>query len=241
MKTIDYVIFILDRFPKGHIFTYSDFNTEVNNKEAVIKCLNRLATSGKINKLSKGKFYKPENSVFDNLQPSQYQIVKDLLEENGKIEGYITGYGAYNELGLTTQVSNTIQIGKNEIRPALKRGIYKISFIRQKNKINKDNIPLLKILDSIRFIKTIPDSNIDNSCTRLIAIIKKLTDNQLEWIIKLVLKYPPSSRALLGALIDKSRGEKKTNSIRKSLNPITVYKLSVSESVLPNAKSWNIL
>lgn len=46
---------------------------------------------------------------------------KDLLEENGKIIGYLTGLSIYNQLGLTTQVSNTLQIGKNQIRPSFKR------------------------------------------------------------------------------------------------------------------------
>ena len=143
MKTTDYIIYTIDRLPKGYVFTYADFINEVNNKETVIKALNRMTVSGKISKLSKGKFYKPENTVFGALQPNQYQVVKDLLEEDGKAIGYLTGYSIYNQLGLTTQVSNTIQIGKNEVRSKFKRERYTISFIKQKNTITKDNIPFL--------------------------------------------------------------------------------------------------
>ena len=134
-----------------------------------------MAASGKIAKLSKGKFYKPEKSAFGKLQPNRYQIVKDLLEEDGKITGYLTGYSIYNQLGLTTQISNTIQIGKNTVRPGFKRAGYKISFVLQKNTITKDNIPLLQILDSIRYIKKIPDTTISSACKRLIEIIKELS------------------------------------------------------------------
>gem|GEM_PF-5525192 len=56
MKTTDYIAFIIDRLPKGYVFTYADFTTEVNQKEAVIKSLNRMVNSGKIAKLSKGKY-----------------------------------------------------------------------------------------------------------------------------------------------------------------------------------------
>src|ERR1035437_2201853 len=240
MKTVDYINFTIDRLPKGYVFTYSDFDKDVNKREAIIKCLNRLAVSGKICKLSKGKFYKPEKSAFGTLLPSQYQRVKDLLEKNGKIIGYITGYSFYNELGLTTQVSNTIQIGKNEIRGALKRGVYKIAFIKQKNKITKETIPLLKLLDAVRNIKIIPDTTIDNSCKRLIAVIKKLSSSEQDLFIKLAMIYPPATRALIGALIEKSLGAKKTAPLRSSLNPITKYKLRISESILTNAKNWNI-
>ncbi|MEO8962925.1 MAG: DUF6088 family protein [Ginsengibacter sp.] len=84
MKVSEYIAFTIDRLPKGYVFTYSDFDTELNGKEAIIKALNRLAASEKIVKLSKGKFYKPETTPFGKLQPNQYQIVKDLLETDGK-------------------------------------------------------------------------------------------------------------------------------------------------------------
>ena len=118
MKTSDYIAFTIDRLPKGYVFTYADFITDVNRREAIIKALNRMAASGKIAKVAKGKFYKPETTVFGKLQPNQAQVVKDLLEKDGKPIGYLTGYSIYNLLILTTQVSNAIQIGKNEIRPS---------------------------------------------------------------------------------------------------------------------------
>ena len=122
MKITDYISFTVDRFPKGFVFTYTDFPAEVNQKEAIIKALNRMVAAGKIAKLSKGKYYKPETTPFGILQPDRSQVVKDLLEENGKTVGYLTGYSIYNSLGLTTQLSNVIQIGKNVVRPAFKRG-----------------------------------------------------------------------------------------------------------------------
>ena len=111
----------IDRLPKGYIFTYEDFDVDVKNKEAIVKALNRMVESGKISKLAKGKYFKPEKTPFGVLQPSQEQIVKDLLDEDGKTIGYLTGYSVYNKLGLTAQVSNVIQIGKNETRPKFKR------------------------------------------------------------------------------------------------------------------------
>ena len=183
MKISEYIAFTIDRLPKGYVFTYADFTTEVNQKEAVIKALNRMVASGKIAKLSKGKYYKPENTPFGTLQPNQAQVVKDLLEENGKITGYLTGYSIYNQLGLTTQVSNTIQIGKNQVRPKFKRERYTISFIKQKNSITKENIPLLQVLDAIRYIKKIPDANIEASCKRFLAIIKNFTDKEINTLL----------------------------------------------------------
>lgn len=240
MKITEYIAFTIDRFPKGYIFTYNDFIDEVNKKEAIIKALNRMATSRKISKISKGKYYKPETTVFGNLQPNQYQIVKDLIERDGKITGYLTGYSIYNQLGLSTQISNTIQIGKNEIRSSFKRGQFTISFIKQKNIITKENIPLLQILDAIRYIKKIPDSTIESACKRFIAIIKELSKKNKKVMVRLAQKYPPSTRALLGALLEETGNASLTEPLRKSLNPITNYKISGVTKVLKAADKWDI-
>ena len=241
MKITDYMVLMIDRLPKGYVFTYLDFNTEVNKKEAVIKALNRMVASGKIAKLSKGKYYKPENTPFGNLQPNQAQIVKDLLEENGKITGYLTGFSIYNQLGLTTQVSNTIQIGKNQVRPNFKRERYTIAFIKQKNTITKKNIPLLQLLDAIRYIRKIPNADIEASCKRFLALIKNLRDQEINTLVRLALKYPPATRALLGVLLNNLEKEQATGLLFKSLNPITKYQLLGADKVLSNTQKWNIV
>ena len=241
MKIVDYISVKIDRLPKGYVFTYMDFATEVNKKEAVIKALNRMASSGKIIKLAKGKYYKPENTPFGNLQPNQAQVVKDLLEENGKLTGYLTGYSIYNQLGLTRQVSNTIQIGKNQIRPNFKRERYTISFVKQKNTITKENIPLLQLLDAIRYIKKIPDANIESSCKRFLVILKNLSEKEIDTFVRLALKYPPATRALLGSLLEQLQQSKATEPLLKTLNPITKYKLAGASKVLYTTEKWNIV
>ena len=241
MKVSDYIATTIDRLPKGYVFTYADFITEVNKKEAVIKTLNRMVESGKIVKLSKGRYYKPENTPFGNLQPKQAQVVKDLLEDDGKITGYLTGYSIYNQLGLTTQVSNTIQIGKNEIRPNFKRERYTISFVKQKNTITKENIPLLQILDAIRYIKKIPDATIESSCKRLLAILKDLPEKDKSTLVRLALKYPPATKAILGALLDELQPNSLTEQLYKTLNPISKYKLVGVGKVLSATEKWNIV
>lgn len=241
MKISENIEYYIDRFPKGYIFTYNNFPNMVNYKEAVIKSLNRLVDKGRIKKLSRGRFYKPESTTFGKLQPVQSQIVKDLLEKNGKIIGYLTGYSIYNQLGLTTQVSNIIQIGSAQIRPRFKRERYTISFIKQKNIITRYNIPLLQILDAIRYIKKIPDMSIESSCKRFLSILENLSNKEIETIVRLSLKYPPFTKALLGALLDRLKQEQLTKLIYKTLNPITKYNLPGVAKILSTTKKWNII
>lgn len=241
MKTTEYIRNKIDRLPKGYVFTYEDFNIDMNKKEAIIKALNRMVTSGKIEKLSKGRYFKPEKTPFGTLQPNQEQIVKDLISENGKVMGYLTGYSIYNKLGLTTQVSNIIQIGKNQTRPKFKRERYTISFVKQKNIIIKKNIHLLQILDSIKYIKKIPDTTIKASCLRFLEIVRTLTLDDKKELIRLSLKYPPSTRALLGTLLDETHNKSMTDRLKESLNPITKYEIPDVGKIFTKASNWNII
>ncbi len=240
MKVTDIVINKINRFKSGYVFTYDDFDLPVNKIQALKKILSRLVASGKIARLAKGQFYKPENSIFGILRPAEYQVVKDLLEEENKIIGYLTGLSIYNRLSLTTQVSNTIQIGTNKERKTKTRGKYRIRFIRQKNTITKENIPLLQILDSIRFIKKIPDADVTNSCKRIISILKELNETDRLSIAKYALKYNPGTRALTGAMLEQIDGSLITESLYRSLNPATVFEFKISKEFILENDKWRI-
>jgi hypothetical protein len=241
MKATDIIIDKINRLPAGYIFTYDDFNLQVDKIDALTKALGRMVQDGRLRKLSPGRFYKPRFTDFGEVKPEIFQVVKDLLQQNGKIIGYLTGYSAYNQLGLTTQVSGIIQIGTNEQKKSLSRGIFKIRFIKQPNKITKDNIRLLRILDAISNIKEIPDTTVEQSCKTLSGLIKKTNTGDKETLIRLAKKYNPATRALSGAILENSFGAQDSEPLLKTLNPSSVYKFGISESTLPNKRKWNIL
>lgn len=240
MKISDIVKNKVDKFRNGYVFTYSDFSLPVHQIDALKKVLSRMVKSGKIERLAKGKYYKPETGTVGMLKPDRYQVVKDLLERNGRTIGYLTGNSAFNKLGLTTQVSSTIEIGSNELKKPRKRGIYKIRFIIQKNTIYKDNIYLLQILDSFRFIKRIPGTTTEDSCKKLINILKALPDQEKERLLKLSIKYNPSTRAVVGAAMENIVGSGKTNPLFLSLNPASFYNIGISNKILKNKNKWRI-
>ena len=45
--------------PDGVVLTISDFNVDMQYQGALVKALNRLARQGTLQRLSKGKYYKP--------------------------------------------------------------------------------------------------------------------------------------------------------------------------------------
>ena len=241
MKVSDLVANKINRLKNGYVFTYNEFNVPVNKVDALKKALSRLEAAGKIVRLSKGQFYKPEKTEFGILQPPEYQIVKDLLEEKNKIVGYMTGVSIYNKLGLTTQVSNTIQIGTNIERKPRKRGKYNIRFLRQKNTITKENTYMLQVLDAVRFIKRIPDTDVNESCRRIISIFRDFSQEERIAIAKYALKYNPGTKALTGAILDHISKDSITDQLYKSINPVTDFDLKISIEALPTKQKWRIL
>ena len=242
MKIVDKIESQIKKIPQGQVFSYTDFDIEVERKDTIVKTLNNFVAKGKIAKFSKGKFYKPQLTEFGALLPSSYQIVKDFIEKDGKLIGYLTGYSIYNELLLTTQIANIIQIGTNQYRRPLKRGNYKILFVLQPNKITKANFRFLQILDAVRFVRSIPATTTNEACKRLIQIFKGLTTEEQTKITNLALNYTDYVRALCGAILEMNNADKSLLVLLdKSLNGVTTYKLDISNNILPTKTKWRIV
>ena len=222
----------VNSFRTDYVFTYRDLGLPPEYSANVIRKLNRMADTGVIQRLSKGRFYKPKQTMFGNLKPSQQEVVKDLLEKEGKIVGYLTGVSIFGQLGLTTQISNAIEIGVKGKKNNTRRGIYSIRFVQQANQISKNNIPLLQLLDCIKNIKRIPDSTPDSSYNRIREIMKSLDDKSIDSMVKLAMKYNPMTRAIVGAIIEDLFDEERARVLRDTLNPITVYKVGLTKRVL---------
>lgn len=230
----------IGKFADGFVFTAEDFPVPLDKQNTVTKVLNNMVAAEQIRRLCKGRFYKPQMSKFGELPPDTFQTVKDLLEKNGKIIGYLTGYSIFYKLGLTTQVPAMLQIAVSKEKKPVTRGNYRISFIIQQNMITKANVPVLQLLDCLRFFKSIPDAMPDDICRRLLLIFKQLTQEQINTAKRLAIKYPPSTIALLGAILETNNENEDITVLYKALNHQSSYKLDISSQILSNPKKWYI-
>lgn len=229
----------LDTIPQGKVFTIADFNVEQDKHPALVKALSRLVSSGDIKKVSKGKYYKPKQTMFGELKPDINELVKEFLERDGQLTGYITGTTAFAQMGLTTQISSKIIIGTNKYRNPLKRGEYTVSFLLQPNAITGENIPFLRILDALKLLKQIPAATPDEVIVTISEQIKKITVEQQKTLVGLAMNYAPYVRALLGAVLEGIGAE--TYELRSTLSGVTTYKIPVSNKALPTKSKWNIV
>lgn len=222
--------------PEGKVFTLV---IEGQSELAYFKALSRLVQSGVLVRLEKGKYYKPKTTRFGSIRPPESEIIKALTQKGGKITGYLTGNALYNRWGLTTQVPNTLSIARRTRLPEKELSGYKIKFVIRPFPFKETDIPMMQLLDALTDIQNIPDTSPEKVVPILAEKISNLQQPQMSRMMKLALEYPPSTRALLGALLEKNIPNQPTDLLRKSLNPLSKYKIKGIQKVLPNNTKWN--
>ena len=229
----------IESFPEGYVFSLADFDLKGSSEIALAKLLSRMATKGEICRASKGKYYKPRNTIFGMIGPAYNELVKEFLIKDGIMVGYVTGTAAFSEMGLTTQITQELMIGTNKYRRPLMRNGYKVRFLKQDNVITEENVELLRLLDAIRLIREIPAVTLDDACKTLMGLMQMLTDERRSEMELLALKYTNYVRAMAGAMFEEIGVEAPL--LRSSLNWTSSYAIPVSERVLPSKRNWRIV
>ena len=84
---------------------YREKFSEQMSEAAFTQAISRLSKTGEIKRISKGIYCRPKKTRFGTVLPSDREIVDLFTNQNN---GVIVGYGLYNSLGVTTQVSKRI-------------------------------------------------------------------------------------------------------------------------------------
>ena len=119
----------------------------------VKEILNRLNKANIIKTAYKGIYYIPKTNIFGEVPLANSKIIqyKYLVDKFGNVKGYITGAKLFNNVGLTTQVPNVIDIVTNECKNNNKYENKYLNVIIRKPKIeiNNENYKYLQLIDLI--------------------------------------------------------------------------------------------
>jgi hypothetical protein len=227
--------------PIGSTFTYQALAVNANEYGATAKALERLIKKEVIKRVSTGVFYKPKQTIFGELMPREEELLKNYLFDNDKRIAYITGLSLYNKLGLTTQVPKTIKIASRDKRIFASVGNIKGKPVKSYIDVSDKNYYILEILDALKDFKQIPDMDKKSGLLLLADRIKKWDKTDKTLLIKYGQKYPPRVRAILGAILENFMTNEEIKPLKVSLNPLSQYEYNITETILPNAKNWNII
>lgn len=240
MNITTYIKDKITRIDEGSAFTYDDLAIPNGEFTAASKSLSRLVRAGTIKRYRKGVYYKPKQTDFGELKPSDSELLKIYLFENNKQVAYITGVRLYNQLSLTTQVPNVIRIASNTKQVRGKVGNTIVRPAKSYVVVSKKNIPLLQILDVAKDFKSIPDGNRSQILSFLKTKIAQFSAKDLERFTTFAKAYPPKVAALIGAIFEVLGFEKQSQALRKSINTLSIYTFGITEDLLPTINNWNI-
>jgi len=229
----------IDKGSSGQLWTYKDFhNLPVI---PVAKALSRLAKQGVLLRVRKGIYFKPKKTVLGSTAADPLLVANAVLSHKKKAHTYAGGTGAFYNARLTTQVPATAAIISDVPHRHLKIGNTDIQVVYRKLSHMKDaSLNDVSLVLSLRAINKIPDTSASDAVLKILNMLGTDRD-RLDRVVGFASYEPPRVKALVGAMAQqlKYKGDKLAK-LKKSLNPLTKYKLQISH-VLPTAPDWNIL
>lgn len=230
---------ILKMIP-GNTFKYQELGVEPQEYRAATKAIERLIKKEIIKRASTGLFYIPKQTAFGNITPTEEELLKPYLFDGDQRTAYITGIALYNRMGITTQVPKNIRLASRDKRIITKIGCVEVKSVKSYVEVTNENYYFLELLDVIKDLKTIPDADKTQTIRFLLSKLAELTIKEKEKIISIALKYPPRVRALAGALLSQLNPANLSQELKKSINPLTIYRFKITSQQLPTIENWNI-
>jgi len=92
----------------------------------------------------------------------------------------------------------------------------------------------------LRNIRRLPDTNVADTLSRIKSLMKNGTLAPRR-LARFATVEPPRVRALVGALAETVGDHSEAvDSLRKSLNPLTTFKVHATRDVLPTGPEWQL-
>lgn len=159
-------------------FLTTEIQYKSYSKPWLYKELNKLCEDGKVLRYERGIYYIPTQTAFGPsiLDPGKV-IVKKYIDDGEKVIGYYSGVTFLNQLRLTTQMSNVIEIYTNN-EPSNVRSIeigkQRVLLRKARITVNRSNVAVLSFLE---MMNTIPAKYIDKEKKTIIE--QYIADNAI--------------------------------------------------------------
>lgn len=232
---------IIQSFQPGRIFGYTDLTAAGLNQKALSTELRKLILRKRIVRLLKGRYM-----ITDPSQKEQKpeEIIRAICLFRNKICGYETGPSIWEKWQLIpkTENRNIFYVAINNMRPAQNHNGITIRFRKARLDPANYNHNVLQILDSIEAFNSI--AQFENGAYVIGKILEMITGQNAAFhqqLANYALAYRPATRAFTGALLQHAGVEENLSLLHTSLNHLSVYKLRIDYSTLPEAKNWNIV
>ena len=201
---------------------------------AVAQVLSRLTRQGKLERLSKGVYYRTRQTAFGKSLPNPAEIQK-LASRHKQI--FPSGIAAANLLGFTTQTASRAEVSTSTFSlPRKLVGNDTVIHTRRPESWAGLSDRDAAVLDFLRRGGKTSDLPPKETVRRTVALLSE--KGQFERLLKVADSEPPRVRAIIGA-IGEQLGKKPAalRRLRASLNPFSRFNFGLLAR-LPHARNW---
>lgn len=168
--------YLIRNYQTAEPIFFSDIIIEGISRSAVNQQFKKLCDEGRLIKYENGVYYMPKKSRLGSSVGINADMVAKYkyISRNGKIDGYYSGNTFANQIGISTQVPNKVEIVSNNIGAKVREIVIdKRSFIVRKSKIEitEKNVHVLQILDLLKNLDSYLDEGYDEARKKFEAYV----------------------------------------------------------------------
>ena len=209
----------VEKIRKGRIFTAKDLTFDASMATYVNKLLSELVKKDKIKRIEKGAYYRFGMMKYGLGSKPVYQEekIRYILSKTG---GYLSGYYAYNLMGLTEQVPTVITIATpNPVRPFRFVNLRFNCIKAYKGNFMPDKVEYLRVLDVINHIKHVPGRTGDDVYRELKELyFSHYSDKEIDVVVKLSEYYPKKVQRTVIQLLAESGKDRIAEELKTKMN-----------------------
>lgn len=147
--------YLIENYKVAEPIFFSDIEIEGITRSAINQQLKKLCDEEKLMKYENGVYYLPKKSRLSGAVGINADMVAKYkyIARRGKVDGFYSGNAFANQIGISTQVPNKIEIVSNNIAAKVREiSIGKRKFIVRKSnvEVTETNVYVLQMLELLK-------------------------------------------------------------------------------------------
>lgn len=192
--------YLINNYKEAEPIFFSDIEVNGISRSAVNQQLKKLCEEEKIKKYENGVYYIPKKSRLKSAKGINADVVAryKYVVRQGDVNGFYSGNTFANQLGISTQVPNKVEIVSNNMSAKVREiSIGKRIFIVRKPivPINNENVYVLQLLDLLKNLDAYLDYDYDTAREKVAQFVQahNITQNEVDMYIRnfpvVIFKY----------------------------------------------------
>lgn len=147
--------YLIENYKVAEPIFFSDIEIEGITRSAINQQLKKLCDEEKLMKYENGVYYLPKKSRLNGAVGINADMVAKYkyIARRGKVDGFYSGNAFANQIGISTQVPNKVEIVSNNIAAKVREiSIGKRKFIVRKSnvEVTETNVYVLQMLELLK-------------------------------------------------------------------------------------------